>query len=52
MILYFSGTGNSGYVAKRIRKEINDEVINDKFPRPKISFKDKINSGIINNLFY
>ena len=28
MILYFSGTGNSEYVAKRIGKEINDEVIN------------------------
>jgi len=27
MILYFSGTGNSEYVAKRIGKEINDEVI-------------------------
>lgn len=28
MILYFSGTGNSEYVAKRIGKGINDEVIN------------------------
>ena len=28
MILYFSGTGNSEYVAKRIGKEIGDEVIN------------------------
>ncbi len=28
MILYFSGTGNSEYVAKRIGKEINDEIIN------------------------
>lgn len=28
MILYFSGTGNSEYVAKRIGKEINDEVRN------------------------
>lgn len=28
MILYFSGTGNSAYAAKRIGKEINDEVIN------------------------
>lgn len=28
MILYFSGTGNSKYVAKRIGKEIDDEVIN------------------------
>lgn len=27
MILYFSGTGNSAYVAKRIGKEINDSVI-------------------------
>jgi len=25
MIIYFSGTGNSEYVAKRIVKEINDE---------------------------
>lgn len=28
MILYFSGTGNSEYVAKRISKEISDEFIN------------------------
>lgn len=28
MILYFSGTGNSQYAAKRIGKEINDEVMN------------------------
>lgn len=28
MILFFSGTGNSEYVAKRIGKEIGDEVIN------------------------
>lgn len=28
MILYFSGTGNSAYVAKFIGKQINDEVIN------------------------
>ena len=28
MILYFSGTGNSEYVAKRIGKQIKDEVIN------------------------
>lgn len=28
MILYFSGTGNSEYVAKRIGKEINDEIVN------------------------
>ena len=28
MILYFSGTGNSAYVAKRIGKGINDEVVN------------------------
>ena len=27
MILYFSGTGNSAYVAKRIGKAIGDEVI-------------------------
>ncbi len=28
MILYFSGTGNSEYTARRIGKEIDDEVIN------------------------
>lgn len=28
MILYFSGTGNSAYVAKRIGKEVMDDVIN------------------------
>lgn len=28
MILYFSGTGNSEYVAKRIGKEIQDETLN------------------------
>lgn len=28
MILYFSGTGNSAYVANYIGKQINDEVIN------------------------
>lgn len=28
MILYFSGTGNSEYAAKRIGKEIQDEVLN------------------------
>lgn len=28
MILYFSGTGNSEYIAKLIGKEIDDEVIN------------------------
>lgn len=28
MVLYFSGTGNSEYVAKRIAKEIQDETIN------------------------
>lgn len=28
MILYFSGTGNSEYVAKRISKELTDECIN------------------------
>lgn len=27
MILYFSGTGNSAYVAKRIGKEISDETV-------------------------
>ncbi|MGO0882191.1 EFR1 family ferrodoxin [Clostridioides difficile] len=28
MIIYFSGTGNSEYVAKKIGKEIQDEVLN------------------------
>lgn len=28
MILYFSGTGNSEYVAKRLAKEVDDEVMN------------------------
>lgn len=28
MILYFSGTGNSEYVAKRISKETNEEAVN------------------------
>ena len=28
MILYFSGTGNSEYVAKKIGKEIKDETLN------------------------
>ena len=28
MILYFSGTGNSEYTAKRIGEEINDEIMN------------------------
>lgn len=28
MILYFTGTGNSAYVAERIGREANDEVIN------------------------
>ena len=28
MILYFSGTGNSEYAAKRISKEVEDECIN------------------------
>lgn len=28
MILYFSGTGNSAYVAQRIAKEIGEEVVN------------------------
>ena len=28
MILYFSGTGNSEYVAKRIEKEIKSESLN------------------------
>ena len=32
MVLYFSGTGNSRYVAKRIGREIDDEV-SDLFER-------------------
>lgn len=28
MILYFSGTGNSEYVAKRIKDIVDDEVLN------------------------
>lgn len=28
MILYFSGTGNSEYAAKRIGRELNDQVVN------------------------
>ena len=28
MILYFSGTGNSEYAAKRIGRELRDEVLN------------------------
>ena len=27
MILYFSGTGNSEYAAKRIGRELDDEVV-------------------------
>ena len=27
MILYFTGTGNSRYVARKIAEEINDEII-------------------------
>lgn len=27
MILYFSGTGNSRYVAKRMGEELGDEVV-------------------------
>ena len=34
MILYFSGTGNSAYVAKRIGKAIGDEVILEHGGRP------------------
>lgn len=34
MILYFSGTGNSEYVAKRIGKAVGDEVL-DLFSRLK-----------------
>lgn len=36
MILYFSGTGNSAYVAKKIAQEVQDEVI---------SLNDKIRSA-------
>ena len=28
MILYFTGTGNSAYVAKQLGEKLNDEVIN------------------------
>ena len=28
MILYFSGTGNSKYVAKRIADALGDEIVN------------------------
>ncbi len=28
MILYFSGTGNSAYAAKRIGAQLNDETLN------------------------
>ena len=28
MILYFSGTGNSNYVAKRIADALGDEIVN------------------------
>ena len=28
MILYFSGTGNSEYTAKRIREETDDNIMN------------------------
>jgi len=44
MILYFSGTGNSEYVAKRIGKEINDEVIN-LFDRIRNSDNSELDSG-------
>ena len=27
MILYFSGTGNSRYIAKKLGKLLNDEVV-------------------------
>ncbi len=37
MILYFSGTGNSAYVAKQIGSQISDEVVN---LFPKIKEKD------------
>ena len=43
MILYFSGTGNSEYVAKRIGKEINDEVIN-LFDKLRNNDNSKLNS--------
>ena len=35
MIIYFSGTGNSRYIAKRIADNIRDELIdaNDKIKR-------------------
>ena len=36
MILYFSGTGNSNYVAKRIADALGDEILN---------LNDRIKSG-------
>lgn len=37
MILFFSGTGNSEYAAKRIGKTINDDAVNlfEKIPQPR-----------------
>jgi len=43
MILYFSGTGNSEYAAKRIGKEINDEAIN-LFDKIRSSDNSELNS--------
>ena len=36
MILYFSGTGNSRYIARKIAAELDDEIVN---------VGDKIKSG-------
>lgn len=43
MILYFSGTGNSAYVAKRVGKEISDEVL-DLFKKIKSNDFSEIHS--------
>ena len=43
MVLFFSGTGNSAYVAKRIGKAINDEVLN-LFAKMKSNDYSKINT--------
>ncbi len=53
MILYFSATGNSKYVATRIAEEIHDEMIGiaDCIAENKYSFKDK-QIGIITPTYF
>ncbi len=48
MILYFSGTGNSAYIAKRIAKETGDPVfsVNDSIQQGKVFF-DKTHTRLI-----